>query len=61
MAETKICRKIGSCNIYKVVEHTPSGLAVIRLFDVYNNRVIRNTPKERSYYNDLVEIKREDI
>lgn len=55
MSKVKLCRKSGSCLVYKLVGFTGT-FAIIRPYDVYSNRVVRNSPAERVWFSDLLEV-----
>ena len=51
----KFVRKSGSCLVYKLVGFTGT-FAIIRPYDVYSNRVVRNSLAERVWFSDLLEV-----
>ena len=55
MSKIKLCRKAGSSLVYKLVGFTGT-FAIRRQYDVYSNRVVRNSPAERVWFSDLIEV-----
>ena len=53
--KVQLYRKLGSCMVYKLVGYTGT-FSIIRPYDVYSNRVVRNSSQERVWFSDLIEV-----